>query len=122
MSSPAVPDPGIEPAESFTRPNGKPYKPRSPELSAHAWENTGYPDDSAGVIIFGTLDPEKARAFALQMSAYWYSTTGVTSERPGWFRFGYVNGAQAWLDDAERGRPGVIFTACDVDQPQEVAR
>ena len=50
--------------ETFTRPNGKPYKPRSPKLVAHAWEN--YDDCRSGVIILGTLNPERAHDFAFR--------------------------------------------------------
>ncbi len=58
----------------FVRPNGKPYRPRTESLRACvAWENHGgHDDDSCGVIVFGTLSPDEAHAFALESAAYWF--------------------------------------------------
>jgi len=97
--------------ETFTRPNGKPYKPRSPKLVAHAWEN--YDDCRSGVIILGTLNPERAHDFAVQMCRYWYGCKLAVNPEPGWFRDGFYQGDRTWLDDSVRGRPGVQFTAED---------
>lgn len=98
--------------EQFTRANGKTYRPRKPGLQAHSWENHGY-DENCGVIVFGTLDPDAARDFAIQMCKHWYGMAGVTNPEPGWYRSGFRNGEPTWLDDEHRGRPGVMFEAVD---------
>lgn len=98
-------------AETFTRPNGKTYRPRSPKLVAHAWEDTHYVDLEQGVIIFGTLDPDKAQAFASEMCNYWFHTRVVDDPQPGWYRNTFRDGRLTWIEDSDRGRPGVMFTA-----------
>jgi hypothetical protein len=109
-----VADPGAP--DTFTRPNGKPYRPRKPGLVTHAWERGDFRDDRAGVIVFGTLDPGAASALAQQTCRYWYGTTVVTRPSPGWYRLGYRDGEPTWLDDPKRGRPGVEFTATDEEE------
>lgn len=99
--------------ETFTRPNGKSYQPRKPGLIAHAWENHDYVGEH-GVIIFGTLDPHRAIEFATQMCGYWFGVTGAAScAQPGWYRDAFDSGERRWIDDPNRGRPGVMFTAAD---------
>jgi hypothetical protein len=91
----------------ITRPDGRPYRPRKPGLRAHAWENS----DEAGVIVFGTLDPDAAQAFALESAAYWYGPGGaVVDPSPDWFRDCFRWGERRWERDEKRGAPGVQFT------------
>ena len=91
----------------ITRPDGRIYRPRKPGLRAHAWEG----DDEQGVIVFGTLDPTEAEAFALESSAYWYGTGGaVVDPEPDWFRDCFRWGERRWERDEVRGAPGVKFT------------
>lgn len=94
----------------ITRPDGRPYRPRKPGLRAHAWE-TG---DDQGVIVFGTLAPAEAEAFALAVSAYWYGSGGaVVDPHPGWFRDRFRWGERRWERDEVTGSPGVMFTWVD---------
>lgn len=94
----------------FTRPNGKPYRPRTSGLRAHAWENPG---DSRGVVVIGTLDPEQAMPLGWESAAYWYGdadTSQLVAPRPGWWRDGYDGRHEpAWIRDDDRGAPGVMF-------------
>lgn len=92
-----------------TRPNGRPYRPRKSGLRARAWENDGH-DDACGVIVFGTLDPEKARPLALDSAAHWYGKGVVTDPGPGWYRDAFERGERTWVIDEESGAPGVMFT------------
>lgn len=101
-------------SETFTRPNGKAYRPRKPGLRAQAWENHGHHDDERqGVIVFGTLDPERARTLAQECCASWYGDTDLyelIEITPGWYRdtFSYVG--RTFVQDEERGSAGVMFT------------
>lgn len=99
----------------ITRPNGKPYRPRSSGLRAHAWEG----EDDGGVIVFGTLDPDRARPLAAEVCAHWYGMPVVLDPAPGWYRDGFEYGERRWIRDEERGAPGVMFRA--VDAPLAVA-
>lgn len=96
-------------AAVIVRPNGKPYRPRRPGLRAHAWEG----EDDCGVVVFGTLDPDRARAFAAQMCTHWYGMPVVVDPEPGWYRDAFVYGERRWTRDPERGAPGVMFRAED---------
>ncbi len=101
-----------------TRPNGKPYRPRTNSLRAQAWENHGH-DERAGVIVFGTLNPDEARSLAQESAAYWYGDADcnqLTDPGPGWYRDGFVNGERTWIQDAERGAPGVMFTWAESEE------
>lgn len=91
------------------RPNGKPYRPRKTELRAHAYEN----EDDCGVIVFGTLDPDRARPFAEQVCNHWYGMPQAVDPQPGWYRDGFVYGERRWIPDEKRGAPGVMFRAED---------
>ena len=93
----------------ITRPNGKPYRPRTTELRAHAWEG----EYDCGVVVFGTLDPDRARSFAAAMCDHWYGMPVAVDSRPGWYRDGFRYGERAWVRDEERGAPGVMFKAED---------
>lgn len=98
----------------FIRPSGKLYRPRTCKLRAQAWEDAHPLPGLAGVIVFGTLDPDTARRFAQESAAYWFGDAGtfdVSEPRPGWWRTGYERrGERAWIEDDERGAPGVMFT------------
>lgn len=97
-------------ATPITRPSGKPYRPRKPGLRAHSWQN---PDDDCGVIVFGTLDPDRAHSFAVEMCRHWHGLPEAISPEPGWWRQTFVDGELRWVYDAVRGAPGVMFTAED---------
>ena len=102
-------------AANLTRPNGKPYRPRNVGvLTAHAWDNwaLGW-DERQGVVVLGTLDPERAQALADQMCEFWYGMSHAGDPQPGWWRDGFRNGERAWIDAPDRGQPGVMFTAED---------
>ncbi len=94
----------------FVRPNGKPYRPRTSGLRARAWENPESYEQSAGVIVFGTLNPDEAHAFALVSAGYWFGTGEVNEPVSGWWRDGFDRGERTWVADGERGAPGVMFT------------
>lgn len=96
----------------MTRPNGKVYRPRR-GLRAHAWEDDDR--DERGVIVFGTLDPQRAQEFANRMCAYWYGMPEAVTPIPGWYRDGFQYGQRAWVCDDERGAAGVMFRAYDQD-------
>lgn len=89
------------------RPDGRLYIPRQSGLRAAAWESFG---EDCGVVVLGTLDPERAQAFALESAVYWYGPGEVTMPRPGWWRDGFSWGERCWLKDEHRGAPGVMFT------------
>jgi hypothetical protein len=97
-------------AKVITRPNGKPYRPRKPGLRAQSWDNQ---EDGCGVIVFGTLDPGHAHAFAVEMCKHWYGLPEAITPEPGWYRSGFASGQLAWRVDEEHGAPGVMFTAED---------
>lgn len=100
-------------SEEFTRPNGKRYRPRKPDLIAEAWEDNDY-DGAAGVIILGTLDPDTARPIAETACRAFFGSHSVPADpSPGWFRNGFQNGERSWFVDCEKGRPGVSFEAAD---------
>ncbi len=92
---------------TFTRPNGRTYRPREPGLRAKAWENE-YPDE-AGVIVFGTLDPDQARDHATEACRHWYGDGGRATPRPGWYRSAIQRGEPLFVLDETRGAPGVSF-------------
>ncbi len=100
--------------EVMVRPNGRTYRPRRPGLRVQAWENrdnTG--DERAGVIVFGTLDPDKARALALEMCTYWYGDADayqLGDPTPGWWRNTFRYAGRTWVPDEQRGSAGVMFT------------
>jgi len=99
----------IEPAV-LIRPNGKTYRAR--KVMAHAWSNiAAYGGDDAGVVILGTHDVEGCREFAVLMVRYWGMGEFADGPRIGWFRDGYGAHGPAWVDDAERGAAGVMWTA-----------
>ncbi|MCX5066747.1 hypothetical protein OOJ91_12910 [Micromonospora lupini] len=95
--------------EVIARPNGKAYRPRKAGLRARPWED----DSGCGVVVFGTLDPDRARRFAGEMCAYWYDLPAVVNPQPGWYRDGFRYGERAWVRDEKRGAPGVMFAAED---------
>lgn len=93
---------------TLVRPDGRTYRPRKPGLRARAWENT-YPD-VAGVIVFGTLDPDEARERAVEACAAWYGEGELKDPRPGWYRSAIQRGDPLFVLDEVRGAPGVSFT------------
>lgn len=98
----------------FVRPNGKPYRPRTTELRARAWENHGgFAEDCAGVIVLGTLNVEEARPLAQSSAEAWYGdadTFRLIEPASGWWRDSFTAEGRAWIPDGERGAPGVMFT------------
>lgn len=100
--------------ETFTRPNGKTYRPRKLGLIAEAWEDQDYNGGGAsGVIVLGTLDPDAARPIALDAIRRFFDVFDAAAGEPGWFRNGFHSGERRWFIDCEKGRPGVSFTAVD---------
>jgi hypothetical protein len=99
---------------TLTRPNGKTYRARKPGLFVQPWEDEddSFPD-TAGVIIFGTLDPNDSDAIRLAQAAIkrYFDCNYMTDGYPSWFRNSFRSGQPVWIADAERGRPGVCFTA-----------
>lgn len=104
-------------AEVIVRPNGKPYRPRSTDLLAVEWENDDgrSAGDRYGVIVFGTLDPDRARPVAEEAARHGFlGPSGVVLDgRPGWLRDGFVGGVRLWVHDEVRGRPCVTFPVED---------
>lgn len=93
------------------RPNGKTYRPRKPGMRAYPLEDDyGY---DFGVMVLGTLDPDRAQPFASEMCAYWFDMPAAVDPVPGWYRDGFQNGQRSWIRDEERGAPGVMFRAAD---------
>lgn len=96
---------------AFLRPDGRTYRPRKPGLRAHGWENQNGADGRHGVIVFGTLDPDKATPLAAEAIMYWHDGECVpATPEPGWYRDGYHWGERTWITDEKRGAPGVMFT------------
>ncbi len=99
---------------AMTRPDGRTYRPRKPGLRARGWENpdpTG--DESAGVVVFGTLDPDEARTLAQESCEAWYGDPDLyqlTEPKASWWRDGFTYAGRAWIEDEQRGAPGVMFT------------
>lgn len=92
----------------MNRPDGRPYRPRKPGLRARPWGEVG---DRHGVIVFGTLDTERARTFAAETITYWHDAKcHPVRPEPGWWRDGYNYEGRAWIPDDKRGAPGVSFT------------
>jgi hypothetical protein len=101
----------------FVRPNGKPYRPRVTTLRARAWENLDG-DQAQGVIVFGTLNPSEARQLAYDSCNYWYGDAdsyGLADAAPGWWRDTFTYAGRAWVEDGDRGVPGVMFTWAEMD-------
>jgi hypothetical protein len=91
----------------MTRPDGRPYRPRKAGLRARAWANG---DDECGVVIFGTLDPERAQAFADESCSHWYGDGRAARPEPGWYRDTFRYGERLFAVDEKRGAAGVYFT------------
>lgn len=98
---------------AIKRPNGKDYQPR--KIIAHSWENDTVHDSSAGVVVLGTHDVERARVLADSCVKSWFgSELSAVEPEPGWYRLGYERGEPMWMEDERRGRAGVWFTAKEV--------
>lgn len=100
---------------TLTRPDGSPYRPRTHGLRTRAWEN---PDDLGGCIVFGTLDPAAAWDQAYRACSGWFGDADVfelANPIPGWWRDGFGLHGRAWIEDAKRGAPGVMFTWAERD-------
>lgn len=100
-------------AEALTRPNGKLYRPRYTFLRARSWDNDHLGRDGCGVIVFGTLNPERARSFAHVMCRQWFELPVADRPAPeaGWWRDTFRWGERTWAYDELRGAPGVLFWA-----------
>lgn len=103
----------------FVRPNGKPYRPRITHLRAQSWENCGnYDEEARGVLVLGTLNPDEARVLAWTACNSWYGDADhyvLTQAKPGWWRDSYAALGRAWVEDEDRGAPGVMFTWAEAD-------
>jgi hypothetical protein len=88
------------------RPDGRPYRPRTTALRAHAWENP----DTCGLVITGTLNSQAAHDHACRAGAYWYGDGTPTDPQPGWYRKAIQRGEPIWVIDDKRGMPGVYYT------------
>lgn len=92
--------------EVITRPDGRPYRPRT--ITAHAVTD----DDGVltGVMVLGTHDPGRALPLADRYVA-WQFDAGYTAAGPvtGWWRDGFDGGQRCWVTDEVRGRAGVWF-------------
>ena len=112
--------------ETMRRPDGRTYRPRRPGLRVYAWENresTG--NERAGVIVFGTLDPDKARDIAHEMCAAWYGDADayhVAEPTPGWWRNSYSYSGPTWIADERRGSAGVMFTWAERELPPDAGQ
>jgi len=95
--------------EGIVRPDGRVYRPRSSRLRIRAWGDAD-PVGPCGVIVFGTLDVDRALPHARSACAYWYDGSTVTNPLPGWYRDGFFWGERRWIRDDRRGAPGVSFT------------
>lgn len=99
---------------TMVRPDGRTYRPRKPGLRARAWENRdNVGEESAGVIVFGTLDPDEARSLAQDSCAAWYGDADsfhLAEATPGWWRDSFAYAGRTWIEDEQRGAPGVMFT------------
>lgn len=98
----------------ITRPDGRPYRPRTPGLRYQAWTND--PEPGRGVIVLGLLDDRyPVREHASGLAAYWFDESRhdytLTDPQPGWWRNAYRHrGERAWVRDERRGAPGVMYT------------
>ncbi|QYN17539.1 hypothetical protein [Amycolatopsis sp. DSM 110486] len=81
-------------------------------LIASRWDNEDLLDAGRGAIVMGTHDVEQARHLANQAICAWFGSD-LAARRPerGWWLFGECSGVLAWLNDPEKGREGVLFTA-----------
>jgi hypothetical protein len=76
----------------------------------HGWENDWSTEDY-GVVVLGSLDPERTRAFAEQACRNWHNgDEEMHDPRPGWWRLAMRNGERQWTEDPVRGAPGVMWT------------
>lgn len=105
-----------EKLEPLRRPDGRVYRSRSSGLRVRVWDNEarGFEKDQAGCIVFGTLDPIGVVAdLARTACAHWFGDGDlfeVAEPRSGWWRDGYDGYGRAWIQDEQRGAPGVMFT------------
>ena len=74
-------------------------------------EHDGH-NERQGVLVLGTLNPEEARPLAAESAAFWFGKDGCELTRPvsGWWRDGFTYAGRSWVEDEERGAPGVMFT------------
>jgi hypothetical protein len=93
-------------APLLTRPNGKPYRPRS-EIRVEHFTNQ---DDCTAIVVIGTHDVDRARELALPWWENEYDRADFPEGVRRWWRlvpWGYDGGT--WLEDEVRGRPVVTF-------------
>lgn len=96
-------------SETIIRPNGKPYTPRKGLRQIRFYdeeENRHY------VVVLGTHDIEKARAFA-----HPYECAHLVKPYTGWGRWTMRRGEKWWDFDSVRGAAGVVFEESDDPEP-----
>lgn len=93
-------------APLLTRPNGKPYRPRS-EVRVENYTTT---DDMTAVVVIGTHDVDRATELARERWE-WDNDPPLPAGVRRWWRLvpwgGHGDGT--WIDDEVRGRPVVTF-------------
>jgi hypothetical protein len=104
----------VEEPETFVRPNGKTYRPRTSGLTVRVWDNEhlDYTDQCYGVIVFGTHNRSRADALAIEaVRREWGGTFEIDNGTPTWMRLTPRAGEFVWVQDEVRGRPCVAFEA-----------
>ncbi|HET9144069.1 hypothetical protein [Actinophytocola sp.] len=102
--------------EPIERPDGRTYRPR--KIVAWSWEDDTVHGWSAGAVVLGTHDVDRARVLADSSIKAWFgSELSAVEPEVGWYRLGYEYGEQIWAVDERRGRAGVWFTAKEVVEP-----
>jgi hypothetical protein len=98
---------------SFTRPNGKVYRPRKPPIA-----ECTHDDDGEGILVVRTLDIDVAREVARR--AWGRIETDFTVDEvkvaTGWFRLvpwsdNWGDDSSTWIEDKAHGSPCVLFGA-----------
>lgn len=70
------------------------------------------------MVVFGTLDSDEAWLLGWQACNGWYGDAdcyGLIDPTPGWWRDSYAVEGRAWVEDPDRGAPGVMFTWAETD-------
>lgn len=96
---------------TYTRPNGKTYRPRNPDQRLLIpWGDIGG-SDPHGVTIIGTHDPADAQPRAVGFFQWITGNPDARAVAPvlGWWRTGYRRSEHALLQDEIKGRPGILY-------------